>query len=114
MITEFLINKVYAQTGVGSSGEAPSTLQVANPLSGSGINNFGQLVNVVTNYFVTYIAPSVAIIMVLYGAFRMLTAGGNPENFAVGRKTVLWAIAGYALVLIAAGLVAVVQSALGS
>ncbi|MCL4405427.1 MAG: pilin [Patescibacteria group bacterium] len=110
---QFLISKVYAQAGTGSPGGSQGALPISNPLAGSGINNFGQLVNVITNYFVTYIAPTVAIIMVLYGAFRMLTAGGNPDNFAVGRKTVLWAIAGYALVLIAAGLVSVIQTTLG-
>jgi len=112
MITEFLVNKVYAQvTGPLSSGDGGS-ITLNNPLGASNGTIVG-LINTVISYFTLYIAPAVVVIMVLYGAFQMLTAGGKPEEFAKGRKTILYAIIGYAIVLVAAGLVAVVETVIG-
>ena len=102
----FLINKAYAAGGCSGSG-------ICNPLGGNGINNFGQLIQCVITYFAVYIAPLIAVLMIIYGAFVMLTAGGEPEKFASGRKMILYAIVGFAVILIATGLVAVVVTALG-
>ncbi len=93
----FLVNKVYASTAI------------TPPI---GLTNFSDLIACVIKYFVWYIAPLIVVIMVLWGAFQILTAGGEPENFANGRKTIVYAIIGYVLVIIAAGLVAIVQFSL--
>jgi len=42
-----------------------------------------------------------SIIMVLVSAFLFLTAGGNPERVNTAKKTLLWAIAGIAITLLA-------------
>jgi hypothetical protein len=107
MIPEFLINKAYAQTGCSGSA-------ICNPLGSSGINDFGTLIQCVIVYFTKYIAPPIVVIAILYGAFVMLTAGGEPEKFSTGRKIILYAIIGYVVVLVATGLVSVVLSVLGA
>ena len=102
MLLELLIRKVYAQNVI--------SIPIAPP---NGITDFNQLLACIIKYFTVYIAPSILVIMILYGAFKMLTASGEPEKFALGRKVILYAIVGYLIVLIATGLVAVVQSVLG-
>lgn len=53
--------------------------------------------------------PIVAI-MVLVGAFQMMTAAGNPEKFSSGRKTILYAAVGFAVVLLAKSVTLIIQS----
>ena len=105
MVTEFLINKVYADSQLNGGSSSGGSVSFTNPLG--GVSTFNQLVNLVIKDFIQYIAPSVVVLMVLYGAFQILTAAGEPERFATGRRTIL-----YAIILVAWGLVTVIQSAL--
>ena len=50
------------------------------------------------------IAVSVCAIFIVVGGFQILMAGGNPENVSKGRQTLLWAIVGLVIVLIAWGI----------
>lgn len=59
------------------------------------------------------ITTPIVIIMVLIGAFQILAAGGNPEMVTKGRKTILYAVVGYAIVLVAQGLTFIIREALG-
>jgi len=102
----FLINKVYADAVCNGSA-------ICNPLGPSNINDFGTLIQCIITYFTNYIAPTIAVIFVLYGAFQMLTSAGEPEKFSAGRKTVLYTIIGYAVIIIAAGLIDVTLTSLG-
>jgi len=52
------------------------------------------------------------VIMVLVGAFQMMTAAGNPEKFSQGKKTLTWAAIGFAVVLIAGGVANILKSVL--
>ncbi len=104
----FLLNKVYAVQGSGvgvAGGGVTNYTNITNPLATGSISD---LINNITNYLVVYIAPSIVTLMILWGAFRMLTAAGDPEKFATGRKTVIYAVAGYVVVLLAAGITKVV------
>ncbi len=51
--------------------------------------------------------------MVLYGAFQIMTAGGKPEQVSSGRKTILYAVIGYAVVLLATSVVPLLTEILG-
>lgn len=59
-----------------------------------------------------FIAPPIVAIMVIYGAFQMLFAAGDPENFKTGRKTILYAVVGYAIILIASGISKIIEDLL--
>jgi hypothetical protein len=48
--------------------------------------------------------------MVLIGGFQMITSAGNPEKFKSGRNTILDAVAGFAVVLLAKGVSVGIQS----
>lgn len=110
MVIGSLINKAYAQT-VTLPGGNPPTVGVNNPLKSP---DFVSLINSIIHYFTWFIAPSIVILMILYGAFRILTAAGDPEKFSEGRQAIVYAVVGYVLVLVAAGLVSVVKSAIGA
>lgn len=54
----------------------------------------------ITGLLLTISIP-IASIMVLVGGFQMMTAGGNPEKFSSGKKTILYAAIGFLVVLMA-------------
>ena len=56
----------------------------------------------------------VAFAIIIWGAFKFATTQGNPENFAKARSTIINAAIGFAIVLIAAQVVAYLGRTLGS
>lgn len=51
-------------------------------------------------------------ILVIIGAFQMMFSSGDPEEFAKGRKTIVYAAIGFALVISAKGITAIIKSIL--
>jgi len=51
---------------------------------------------------------------VLIGGFQMITAAGNAEKFSSGRKTILYAAIGFAVVLAAKAVVVLIKNILGA
>ena len=95
--------------GGGGSGDA----HLHNPL-GPDTNT---IMDVIQNIIVGLrdkIAPPIVAMMVLYGGFQMLFAGGVPETFSKGRKTILYAVVGYAIIFIASGISAIITDILSA
>ena len=88
---------------------ASNPVTLTNPLS---CQNLSCVANNVAG-FLQYLALAIAVIMVLVGAFQMITAGGDPEKFSKGRKTLLYTAVGVVVVIIAGGFVQIIQSLLG-
>jgi hypothetical protein len=44
------------------------------------------------------ISGSVALLMFIYGGFIWLTSGGKPEAIEKGKKTLIWAVIGLAII----------------
>lgn len=110
------ISLVFAQgpTPPAPGGPTPPesssiTVNLPNPLSCNDIPCVGEAI---IGGILKLITP-IVIIMVLVGAFQILTAGGNPEKVTKGRKTILYAVVGYAIVLLAQGLVFIIKEILG-
>lgn len=61
---------------------------------------------------IALLAIPIVAIMVLVGGFQIMFAGGNPEKASQGRKTVLYAVIGYAIILISTGVVSIIRSIL--
>lgn len=59
------------------------------------------------------LAGGVATVMVLWGAFKILTAGGEPKKFEEGKHTIVYAAIGLAIVFLAGGVVSLVANVLG-
>ncbi len=89
----------------GPSGE----ITLCNPLgAGSTIADvLKKILNEIT-LILSFIIP----IIIIIGAFQMMFAAGNPEKFATGQKTIVYAIIGYVVVLLANGIISIVKSIL--
>ena len=107
----FSVCRVFAQ-GSGSnqpgSGRAPgdpsadSIIEFKPPIEDKDLLS---LIQRLTRVFALEVAPIIMITMILYGAFRMLTAAGDPDAFAVGKKTIVYSVLGYIVVLLIATVV---------
>ena len=51
--------------------------------------------------WIFFFLMAIVVIMVLFGAFNLLTAGGEPDKIAKGRNYILWAAVGFIVALLA-------------
>lgn len=77
-----------------------------NPLNTS--STVFDLVQKVINWLAFTIGPILVTVMVIVGAFQMLLAKGDPKAFDTGKKTVLYTIIGYAILLLGSVLTSIV------
>jgi hypothetical protein len=89
---------------------AQQSFPLTNPL---GVGTIPALIDKIATYLIELAAPIVTI-MILIGAFKMLTAAGNETKFAEGKKTVTYAAIGMAIVILAKGITAIITSFLQS
>lgn len=78
--------------------------------------NFNQLEDVVGS-FVSAIMGFIAIvlfIMIVWGGFKYITSGGNPDAAAAARKTMTFAIAGLLVVASAYLIIIIIQNITGA
>jgi len=59
------------------------------------------------------IALVVAPLMIIVGAFYLITAAGDPERVNTGKKIITWTIVGIVVVLLAGSVKAIIESLLG-
>ncbi|NCO15543.1 hypothetical protein COS60_00105 [Candidatus Wolfebacteria bacterium CG03_land_8_20_14_0_80_39_317] len=90
-----MTNKVLAQGG----GVGTGPIKLPNPL---GTTNIIQIINNVLNYLI-YISVPILAIMILIGGFQILIARDNPEKIQSGRKTLMYAVIGFTIILISKG-----------
>ena len=116
-VSLFLINAslVFAQ----SSGQNPTgdtSVTLCDPLGNNckfGGETFVSIAGNIANFLVVDIAIPITVIMVLVGAFQIMTAGGDPEKFSSGRKTITYAAIGLAAAFISLGAAQLIQNFLG-
>jgi len=109
---DFLLRKlvlsktVFAQEfgGLGTSGNLP------NP---TNVSTIEALLNTIVTYLLQISIPIVAI-MVIIGGFQMMFAGGNPEKITTGKKTILYSVIGYVIILLATGVIALIKQLLNT
>ncbi len=102
-----LASVVFAQDpwGGGSTG---SGITLMDPLE---CEDFLCVSDKIIDFLFTLAMPLTAI-LVLVGGFQMITAGGSPEKFSAGKKTIIYAAIGFAVVLLAKGVVGFIQDLL--
>jgi len=59
------------------------------------------------------LAGTITVLMILIGAYYMILSGGNPEKIATGRKVIVYALIGFAIVTLSTGIVALIKMILG-
>ena len=99
-MTEILL-KVKAQ-GTGGTG-------IQNPVAAGDIYT---LLQNIASYLITIAIP-VVLIMILWGAFLILTSAGDTEKVKKGRQAIIYAIVGLIFVLISTGIPMIIQNLLG-
>lgn len=88
---------------------AENVFEVQNPL---GVKTVTELLSKIGGYFYG-LSAAVATIMILYGAFQILTAGSNASQVTAGKNTIFYAALGLAIVFFAGGLKSLIVSILG-
>jgi hypothetical protein len=109
MITSLLTKLTFVETAHASTSTLSINLNLFNPLKA------GQTIPALISRIFTalvYLAAFIAPIFIIYGAFQMLTSAGNAEKFGAGKKTILYTVLGFLVVLAAKGIVDVVKTAL--
>lgn len=120
LILIFILNNinnfVFAQGGAGTTGGSsdPTTItntkiELTNPLSCEDATCVVQ--KIINGIFVLSIP--ITVLMILVGAFQILTSGGQEEKFKSGKNTIKWAVIGFGLVIISLGLVNIILEFLG-
>jgi hypothetical protein len=75
-------------------------IEIDNPINATSVEGLvGALANFVYN-----IAWALSPLMILIGAFYILTAMGDPKRVSTGKNIILWTIVGIVVLLIAGGL----------
>jgi len=86
-----------------------SAVEFQNPLE---YETFGELIDAIIK-FIFYIAVVVTPLMVIIGAFYILTAAGDPKKIGTGKNVVIYTLIGLAIILLARGLIAMIESLIG-
>ena len=82
---------------------------IENPLNAS---NFEEIVNNIINFLFT-LAIALVPLMILIGAFYIMTAGGDTNRVTTGKNIILYALIGFFIILLAKGIVSVIEQILG-
>lgn len=86
----------------------PDTVCSKRTLIGSGDSVFANIMKVVT-----FLLGAVAVIMLIIGGFRYVTSNGDQSQITSAKNTILYAIVGLILALMAGAIVGFVVNNLG-
>lgn len=84
-------------------------LYLQDPLRGQTVAMVAQSIVSLLNM----VAVPILGIMVVWGGFQMMSAGGNESKFGEGRRTILYGVIGFAVVLLANTIVTAIREILG-
>jgi len=97
--------------GGGGDGDISSDgLNITNPLGAT--SDITTLVENILN-FLWKLAWAVAPILIVYAGFLYITSAGNEDKVKTAQKTLVWALVGFAVVLIASSVPAIIKDFLG-
>jgi len=83
-----------------------SAIDIENPLSKT--SDIYTLVMKILDFLIILAIPLSAILIV-YSGLLYITSAGNAEKIKTAQKTLIWALIGFAIVLIAKGVPAIIQ-----
>src|SRR3989339_8790 len=86
-----------------------SAVSFPNPINATTIPG---VINAIINFILIISVPLLSG-AVIYGGLLMITSGGDPAKFSRGYQTILYAIFGFIIILLAKGIGLVIEDALG-
>ena len=92
------INTVLDGTGTVGSGSDCTTAANSND------NKIAKTVSTLINLF-SLAVGAVSVVMIIFGGFKFITSGGNAEGTKAASKTIIYALVGLAVVVMAQFLV---------
>ncbi len=95
----------------GKCRGCPTTggVTICNPLQACDIE---ELIDKIID-FILWVAIAIAPIMLLYAGFLFVTAGGDSQKITQAKTIITYTVIGLAVVLLAKGLISVLESILG-
>lgn len=84
------------------------SFSLKNPLEFDSIE---ELLDKIAGFLFRISIPLLAI-MIIIGAFYLMTAGGNEDKIKTGKKTITWAVIGFVIILLAASIAALIKNLL--
>ena len=94
-----------AEICAGTGGRGGSGGCSGNTTTGSLTSIFKTVVNILL-----YIIGAVAVIMIIFGAFRYVTSGGNSSSVTAAKNTIIYAVVGLIIAILAYAIVNFVVS----
>lgn len=92
-------------TYAGGHADSGNVIRLPNPL-GEG-TTFASLFNEILR-FLRNIGGVIASIMMIIGAFQILFAGGDPEKFRVGKRTIIYTAIAYGIIFMASAISSII------
>jgi hypothetical protein len=98
-----------APTSTEISIEVPNLLSCSAP----GKSDFECLVDKIFT-FLWYLSFPIVTIMVLVGAYQLMTSQGAEEKVTAGKRTITWAIVGFVVLILARSVVYIITNLISS
>ena len=83
-------------------------IRICNPIQACEFNEL--IENIIS--FIFNVAVALAPLMIIIGAFYIMSAGGNPKRIETGKNIILYTVIGFAVILFARGLINIIQNIL--
>lgn len=104
-LTIFNVAPVFAQ-GLISPGDVPGRIAEQT----GGATSARQLILTIVNFFLGFLGL-LSVIMIIYGGFMYVTAGGAPEGVDKAKKIIMYAVIGIIIILLSFAIVNTVLQA---
>ncbi len=95
--------------GDGGKNITPDASELPNPLKVKSLQDL--FTAVIRGLWPILMA--IATVMVLYGAYQIMSSAGDPGKVENGKKTILYAAIGVALLLLSSAIIFILQNLLG-
>ena len=94
-----------------STAFAQNPISLVDPLGGN-CKDLTCPLTAVANFLFTIAIPLCGI-LILVGGFQLMTAAGDPEKVSKGKKTLLYAVIGFVVILLAGSVATLIRNAFG-
>ncbi len=92
--------------------QAPKTFTIPNPLcSGSADCTIVDILSRIAGYLIFLGAPILGL-LIIYGGYKIMSAGGEPGKVKAGKDVIVWAVVGYGIIFISWGVMSLIQELL--
>ncbi|MFA5349432.1 MAG: hypothetical protein WC309_03635 [Candidatus Paceibacterota bacterium] len=94
--------------GVFAQSDLPSPSVLPSWTASEALGLVGRIINWIFTFLMVLV-----VIMVIVAGFTFATGGGNPDNVAKARNMLMYALVGFAVGMMAKGIIALVEAFIG-